>query len=155
MKVTIKTEGFRQMEAALGEFSKATARNVLRRAGMAALEPVADAMRAKAPVQQGGDEDLKDSIAVSAKLNPRQKRLNRDPSVVEIYAGPAGRDGGSAPPQGVQQEFGNENHGPQPFGRPAWDERGPGLLPDLGEALGGEIDKATARAQRKALRVKG
>lgn len=143
------------MDAALGEFTKATAKNILIRVGVEALEPVAEEMRAKAPVQEGGNADLRDSIAVSPKLNKRQKKLNRRPSTVEVYAGPAGDGAASAPPQGVQQEFGNENHGPQPFGRPAFDSRHREVLDGVKDGLGVQIEKARQRAARRALKVKG
>ena len=107
-------------------------------------------MKAKAPRQ---DRDLIDAIAVGSKLGKRQKRLNRNPSTVEVYAGVSQVAGGGAPPQGVQQEFGNENHGPQPFGRPAWDQEKMPTLDRVADALERQIDQATARAQRKALRA--
>lgn len=151
MRTTFKVEGFKEMDAALGEFSKATAKNVLRRAGLAALEPVAEEMRNRAPEAEG---DLKEAIAVSTRLGKRQKRLNRNPSTVEVYAGPAGSAAKAAPPQGVQQEFGNESHGPQPFVRPTWDIKRQGVLDDVKASLADEIEKARQRAARKALKAK-
>lgn len=152
MKPTIKTEGFREMDAALGEFSKATARNILTRAGLKALEPVAATAKAKAHRLTG---KLQDSIDVSTRLGKRQKRLNRQPSTVEVYAGPTASDGENPPPQGVWEEFGTEDHPPHAFLRPAWDGNQTEVLETVKEELAGELDKATARAQRKALRAKG
>lgn len=146
----MKTQGFREMDAALSEFSKATARNILRRTGLEALEPVAEAMRAKVPVDDG---DLIDAIDVGTKLGKRQKRLNRSPSAVEVYAG-VSQVGDGMPPQATQQEFGNQHHAPQPFARPAWDREAAPTLDRVKDALGAEIEKATARAQRKALKAK-
>ena len=154
MRVSFKTQGFREMDAALGEFSKATAKNVLRRTGVEALEPVAEEMRALAPARDRGDEDLKNSIGVATKLNKRQRKLNREPSTVEVYAGPTGEVGGNPPPQGTQQEFGNEHHGPQAFARPAWDAQEDKVLDRVATGLTEQIDKATARARRRALKVK-
>jgi len=151
MKITVKTQGFRELDAALSEFSKATARNVLRRAGIAALEPVADAMKARAPEESG---DLIDAIQVGTKLGKRQKRQNRSPSNVEVYVGVADVNGKHVP-AGTQQEFGNENHPPQPFARPAWDREATPTLDRLKDSLGAEIDKAADRARRKALKAKG
>lgn len=154
MKMTFKTEGFIEMDKALDAFAPATGKNILRRAGMAALQPMAATMRANAPRQAGGDNDLADSIDVGTKLNKRQKKLNRGVDVVEIYVGPSGQGGENAPPQGTQQEFGNENHGPQPFARPALDQHIGGLLEGLAVEMRPEIDKATGRAQRKALKAR-
>lgn len=154
MKVSVRLEGFQELDAALGEFTKATARNVLRRTGIDALEPVAEAMRDKAPVQLGGDSNLRESIAVSTMLNKRQRRMSQKATTVEVYVGPAGTKTDNAPPQGVQQEFGNENHGPQPFARPAWDGTKGEVLDQIKTALATQIDKATLRAQRKALKVR-
>lgn len=150
MKASVKTFGFKEMDAALGEFAKATAKNVLRRAGIEALEPTADLMRAKAPKDDG---DLIDAIGVGTRLGKRQKRLNRNPSTVEVYAG-VRQVGNGMPPQATQQEFGNEHHGPQPYIRPSWEQdKGP-LLDRTRDALANQIDAARGRAQRKALKAK-
>lgn len=146
-----KLQGFREMDAALGELNKPTGRNVLRRAGMQALQPVADEMTARAPKEDG---DLKDAIAVGTKRHKGVKREFSDTSIVEVYVGPA-VVGAGVPPQAFQQEFGNEQHGPQAYARPGWDTKVSGIMDDLKGPLGAEIDKATARAQRKALRAKG
>lgn len=143
--------GFKEMDAALGELNKPTGRNVLRRAGMEALQPVAAAMTARAPKRLG---DLNASIGVGTKRAKSVGREFRDASIVEIYVGPAVVEGG-VPPQAFQQEFGNENHGPQPYARPGWDTKVGGIMDDLKGPLGVEIDKAIARAQRKALKGKG
>ncbi len=155
MKPWVKTQGFREMDAALGEFSKATARNILQRAGLEALQPIADDMKTRAPVAQVNGGELKDAIGTGTKLGKRQKRLNRQPSTVEIYAGVTEEPGGGMTPEAIQQEFGNENHGPQPYARPAWDGGHGDIIPALQASLGAEIDRATARAQRKALKAKG
>ena len=139
-KTTVRVEGLREIDEALGKLGKTTGRNVLRRVGIARLEPMAEAMRAKAPVDAG---DLKESIAVSTK-NPRR---NRKQSTVEVHAGP-GRN-----PQGIQQEFGNQNHGPQPFMRPAWDGGKDELLDGIGADLWAEIEKAAARQAKKAAKL--
>ena len=40
MKTTMKLEGFRELDKALGELPKATGKNVLRKVGRKALEPM-------------------------------------------------------------------------------------------------------------------
>lgn len=150
MKASVKTFGFIEMDRALGEFSKPTAKNVLRRTAVEALEPMADIMRAKAPRDDG---DLIDAIGVGTKLGKRQKRMNRNPSTVEAYAG-VKVVGAGMPPQATQQEFGNEHHGPQPFVRPAWEQDKAALLDRTRDSLARQIDAARGRAQRKALKAK-
>jgi HK97 gp10 family phage protein len=137
---SVRVEGLREIDAALGELGKATGRNVMRRAGIEALEPMAEAMRRNAPVEDGS---LKDSIAVTTK---RPKRA-RKTSEVEVYAGP-GRH-----PQAIFQEFGTLNHAPQAFVRPAWDGGKLQLLDDVKTKLWEQISKAAARQARKAARL--
>lgn len=142
------------MDAALGEFSKATARNILKRVGLDAIQPIADDMQARADApgfRRTGR--LADAIGTGTKLAPRQKRMNRAPSTVEVYAGVTHDGGKGMPPEATQQEFGNENHGPQPFARPAFDTKAQDVLDNTREALGAEIEKARARAARKALKA--
>lgn len=155
MRPTIKLEGFRELDAALNEFPKATARNILKRTALAAIQPMAEDMARRAPVQRGGNEDLTKSIIASDKLGKRQSRQTKKMTTVEVYAGPAGAGGKGAPPQGVQQEFGNENHGPQPFARPTWDAGHGALLDRTKNGLAEQIEAARQRAARKALRAKG
>lgn len=154
MSVTVRLSGFRELEEALKEFTKASARNIMRRAAVEALQPMADEMTAGAPEQTNGGGQLKDAIAVGTKLGKRQQRFARrlGLSFVEAYAGVSDVAGGHLP-SGVQQEFGNEHHGPQPFMRPAWDKEKLDTLDRLKTALTDEIAKATARAQRRAARA--
>lgn len=155
MKITVKTLGFAQMDRALGEFTKATGKNVLKRTGFAALEPMAADMKDRAPVARVNGGELRDAIAVGDKLGKRQKRMNRQPSTVEVYAGVQQEAGGGMTPEAIQQEFGNENHGPQPYARPAWDGGQARLLADVKTSLAEQIDKASDRARRRALKAKG
>lgn len=146
----LRTEGFAEMEKALGEFSKATARNILRRTGLEALRPVADGMKGKAPKRL---EDLVDAIDVGTKRQKGTKKHFPDSSTVEVYAG-VSVVGGGMPPQATQQEFGNEHHGPQPYARPTWDREERPTLERTKDALANEIDKSRQRAQRRAMKAK-
>lgn len=154
MKTTIHVDGLKDLDAALGELSKGMARGVLRRVGLKALEPVAATARALAPDDPttSGD-DLKSSIGVGTKLSKRQARLARsairkggDKHFVEVYAG-AGPD-----PSAHNQEFGNVNHGAQPFMRPAWDHNKSKVLDTIKNDLGDEIEKTARRAAKSAAR---
>jgi len=146
----LRTEGFAEMEKALGEFSKATARNILRRTGLEALRPVADGMKGKAPKRL---EALIDAIDVGTKRQKGTKKHFPDSSTVEVYAG-VSVVGGGMPPQATQQEFGNEHHGPQPYARPTWDREERPTLERTKDALANEIDKSRQRAQRRAMKAK-
>lgn len=151
MKFRVQTQGFAELEKALEEFRPATAKNVLRRAGLGALKPVADGMKAKAPKRF---ENLRDAIDAGTKRQKGTKKHFPDSSTVEVYAGVSVVVGGM-PPQAIQQEFGNEHHGPQPYGRPTWDREERPTLDRVKESLSTEIEKASQRAKRKALKVKG
>lgn len=138
--VTVKIEGLREVDAALGQLGKATGRNVMRRVAIKRLQPIADEMKANAPVDQS---DLRDSIIVTTK-NPKR---NRKRSEVEAHAGP-GRH-----PQAHLQEFGTAHHAPQPFARPAWDGGKDALLEGIADDFWTEIGKAAARQAKKAARL--
>lgn len=142
-KPTFKIEGLSDLAKALGQLPKATGRNVLVRVGTRRLQVVADEMKRLAPEKSG---DLAESIIVTTR---RPKGGKREPkkSPVEIFAGP-GRS-----PSATQQEFGNENHAPQPFVRPAWDEGAEGMLDGIGDDLGNEIAKAAERLAKKQARL--
>ena len=151
MKFRVQTQGFAELEKALEEFRPPTAKNVLRRAGLGALKPVADGMKAKAPKRF---ENLRDAIDTGTKRQKGTKKHFPDSSTVEVYAG-VSVVGGGMPPQAIQQEFGNERHGPQAYVRPGWDAEKGQVMDHLEDSLSTEIDKATARAQRRALKAKG
>lgn len=149
--VTVQTSGFADLDRALGELGKATGRNVMRRAGIKALEPMAEDARRRAE-RNNWSGDLAASIAVSTKAAGYARRRGRKQNEVEVYMGPGGTSGGKAPPQGSLQEFGTRHHAPQPSMRPAWDAGKGQVLDDLKQSLGDEIMKAAERQARKAAR---
>ena len=149
MKTTIKITGTMELDAALAQFTKATAKGVLRRTGIKALGPMAETARRLAPDDPAtGSNDLKASITVGAasKLNARQKGLERraeGKAFVTVYMG-------TADVSGIQQEFGNINHGPQSFMRPAFSQHAESTIREIGAILGSEIDATAARAAKRA-----
>lgn len=116
---------------------------------------MAEDARRLAPDNPATDgNDLKGSIRVATKLNGYARRLQKSSKTfAEAYMGPGGDGNAKAPPQGVQQEFGNKNHSPQPFMRPAWDAGKAELLDGIQDDLWAEIDKAAQRAARKTARL--
>lgn len=155
MKTVVKVEGLRELDKALGELSKGVARNALRRVGLKALEPMAERARQLAPDDPAtGGDDLVSSIGVGTRLNKRQARLTRralrsgeaEKHFAEVYMG-------TNDPAGLQQEFGNINHGPQAFMRPAFDEGDRGAIDIVAKELGAEIERSAARAAKRAARL--
>lgn len=143
-RTVVKVEGLREVEQALGQLGKSTGRNVMRRVAMKRLQPIAEAMREKAPDDPvTGGNDLKTSITVTTKRPKRHKKV----SEVEAYAGPGQL------PQAHLQEFGAPQHGPQPFARPAWDNGKDEILPGLADDFWVEIEKAAQRQARKTARL--
>lgn len=145
---SVRIEGLRELDRALAELPKSTGKNVLRRVLRKRGQPLADAMRGRAPKET---ESLIESIGVSTKLSKRQRKLHRkmfrnDKASVEVFVG-AGTD-----PAAVQQEFGNVNHGPQPFARPAWDAEKNSILDGIRDDIAEEIGKAADRLARKRAR---
>lgn len=124
-------------------------RRTLKNAG----QPIAERWRELAPDDPNtGGNDYRSSIDVSTKLSARQKALHKkmfrdDKASVEMFvgAGPL--------PHPHQQEFGNVNHGPQPAGRPAWDEKQGEALDIIKTGMWSEIAKAAKRLARKAARL--
>lgn len=156
MALTVKLEGFAELEQALKQLGKqATQKASLRRALKKAAQPLADLARGKAPVDTGA---LQQSVIVGAKLNGRQAKLHRrmfrdDRSSVELFVGPSYLlgDGGR---HGHLLEFGTVNIAPQPFMRPAWQQDQRAMLDRLRAEIAIDIDKAVKRAARRTARAR-
>jgi HK97 gp10 family phage protein len=153
----VKVEGFKELDAALQSLKPATQKNVLRRVGRAALEPIGADMKARAPDDPTTTQnDLPSSTGVGSKLSKGEKRARQRlfrqgefaKHAVELYVG--------AGPllQAGFQEFGTSKFPPQPFARPAWEAGKGALIPAIGKGLWREIEKAAKRAARKAARLK-
>ncbi|MBO9589068.1 HK97-gp10 family putative phage morphogenesis protein [Devosia sp.] len=145
MKVTVKVDGLTAIDAALDQFTPTKRRAIGRKALDNAGQILARSMRDKAPEGKGY---LKESIDVGGVLAPGPKSAHPKVAEQERYVGPDSR------PQAVQQEFGNENHPPQPFARPAWDETQKEVLDRIGDELWLGIERAATAAARKAAKGK-
>lgn len=144
----VKIKGLKELDRALSELPRATAKNVGKRVLMEAGEPIARTARRLSP--NPTTMHLYESIDVGTKLTSRQKGLNKKPSkdAVEVYVG-------TNDPGAVAEEFGWEDGHAQPFMRPAWDAQKDMALTIVVNGLEVEIEKAAARARRKALKAKG
>ncbi len=140
---TFRVEGLSDLEDALSELSKATGKNVLKRALTNAGEPIAEDAARHARRRSG---KLEGSYGVSTKLSRRQKSIHTKESAVEVFAGPG------ALVQAITEEFGTSQQAPHPTMRPAWDGNKMSALNSVKDGIAAEIDKAAQRAARKAAR---
>lgn len=138
-----RIEGLKELDTALKELPKATARNVLLRTLKKVGEPISkDAARLAPDDPATGGKDLKNSIRVLSV--PAKERESH----VEVAVGPTTKAF-----WGLFQEFGTPHHGPQPFMRPAWDGGVMRALNEIKRTLAEEIEKARKRLARKAERL--
>lgn len=146
MQVSFKIEGLRELDAALGEFKKATAKAIIRRTLKKAAEGMAAAAERNAPVLSG---QLRESIAIGTKLTRRQARLAKkdpDKDFVTVYMGPNN-------PAAVPQEFGTFDQKAQPFMRPAFAAEAENTIGRVRDIMRTEIDKTVERARKRAMRA--
>jgi HK97 gp10 family phage protein len=141
----VSIEGLKELEQTfLKELPIATGKAALRRVGKKALQPVADQARANVRKRSG---DLEASIDVSTKLSKRQaalqRKLGNSKTAVNLFVG------GGALPHAHLEEFGTYKQAPHPWMRPAWEAKKSGVLKDITEGLGTELEKATARFRKR------
>lgn len=152
--MTIRVDGFKELDAALKEMKTATARGTVRRAMMKAFQPMADDASSLAPDDpRTPSPDLHRAIKVGDTLKAGRsmstKGFGFKDGQVTVWMGPT-REGY---PQAMMQEFGTVNQPAQPYMRPAWDAGKGQLLEDLKANLAAEITKTAERAARKAARL--
>jgi len=147
-RVTVKTTGFKEVEAALFELKSATAkgvaRRVLKRVGGILKSKVEDLTPRSLP-DQGLEGHAKDSYAVSSRVSRGAYRSERNErkGLVFMYVG-------TNSPVAFWQEFGTVNHAPRGYFRKAWAQTREEMLAQLSVQMRAEVDKAVARARRKA-----
>lgn len=171
----VALEGFKELNDDLGEFSKSTSGNILKRAVSAAGAMIAEEAAARAPVDKSSTgPHLKDQIKVSkAKIiSPGKAAFAKamqetgDRAIAAQAARQANRESGGtgrhavcqvgptrAAFYGQFQEFGTAHHKPQPFMRPAWDANDERALEVMRETLGTEIEKTRTRIRKKNARL--
>lgn len=152
---TTRVEGFAELEKALRDIPKATGKNVLKRVGLAALDPMADKAADLAPVGRG---KLSFNITVSDKRTRRAKGPSKNKLVggkwrasastgVEIAMGVGAGQG--AMQYATFIEFGTIDTAPYPFMRPAFNATADRALDYIKDNLGDEIAKAAAKVAKK------
>jgi HK97 gp10 family phage protein len=140
-------EGLADLEKALVELPKATARNTLQRALKKGAEHVQEVWQGGVPVLTGHYQHSI-NVGPASKLTRTQKRdAKKDGKYfAEMHVG-------TDDPAGQQLEFGNVKMPAQPSGRPAWDITKESVLADISTDLATEIEKSRARLARKAERL--
>ena len=137
--------GGKELERALKQLPKATAKNVLRRALRNAAKPTVAAAEAMVPVGPTGN--LKASISINTRLKVSQRTGGRTDGV-EIFIG------ASSPPgyHAHLIEFGTVQMAAQPFMRPAWDSTQQEVLASISDEVWKSLAKSARTLARKAER---
>lgn len=149
--LTVKVDGLRQLEAALAQLPKATAKNVVTRTLKSAAEPVDSEASRNAPEMTGR---LQKSVIVGTRLTRSQRtggaRRMRDGSFrsesknyVELHIG-------TSMSRGMFTEFGTFKDRAQMWFSRAWAATKMRSLEIITSNLRNEIDRAAARLARKA-----
>ena len=161
--ITVKIDGLKEIEAALKNLSKSTARRVQQRVLMKRAEPIRDAAKAKVPVRTGA---LKAGIIATVK-RPRGHKTAAARAFAGAGGGKAGRAAAKAAggtpaevfvvtprlPQAHMVEFGSVNNPqPVPYMRNSWDALKHGTLDGIAKDLWAEIQKAAARSAKRRKR---
>lgn len=176
--VTVQVSGLKELDRALGELSKATAKNVLKRTLAKAAQPIVDEAKALAPVYSGPARKrvvpgaLRDSISVSTKIKnavgkseyaaAMRAGLGKDAARAALLAARKESAGtgsfaqvyvGPAKGKGVIRyahivEFGSVRTSPHPYMRPAWDMTKMTALDIIKGELASQIIDAARRVGR-------
>lgn len=154
MTFKMQVEGLKEIDKALGDLPKATAKAVLRRILTKRGQPIAESMRSNAPVHDGS---YKASIKVSTKLSKRQRALARKEGLddVNVYVG-AGEpqshliEHGTKPRKHKKTGKSTGSMPARPHIRPAWDKHKGALLDDIGKDIWAEIDATAKRLAKRA-----
>lgn len=142
MARSVHVDGLRELDRALGELPKATARNVLLRVLKKAGQPMAEHASGLAHVRTGA---LRNSAAVGTKLTKRQAGLHKKggKAFAEVFVGFGGLT------QAITEEFGTVEVSANPMLRPAWDSGQDEALNVIKDDLGEEILKAARRVAKR------
>lgn len=166
MSVTVKTEGFRELEkklAALGDpkHAKNAGRQALRRAAV----PIRDKAKALVHVDEGM---IRKSIKIAAAKKPRKGRggyedaqyqvgvvIGIDANVEPAVTRPRKQGKGSyrdpeVAGESVILEFGGVHSPAYPYFRPAWDANKGQSIGRIGQELGPAIERVAKRIAAKA-----
>lgn len=174
-RTSVKIKGLKELDRALVNLPKATARNTLNRVLMKRAEPMRAAAESNAPVKSG---KLRNNILISKKAKISKgirgeiagyvkKGMARSEAVLKAKANQAAKGNEKAFAQifmgvaadyagAVAIEFGHDNVSPVPFMRGAFEKEKQGVIDGFVEDLGVIVNKAAKRyaksQARKALK---
>lgn len=157
--MTVKISGLRELDAALAQFKKSTARGVMNRALKKAAKPIAEQARADAPVDTGA---LRDSIGIDvvrsggagkqAYADAMRDGATRSEAAAAARAANSNGSGAMATvrvaakaPHAVFAEFGTRTKSGAMFLSGAMKSQRPAVLQVLKKELGTEIEKTARR----------
>lgn len=179
-RLKVSVDGLKELDAALGELSKATARGVMRRALIRSAQPMVSKAAALAPKGETGE--LSQSIIAATKnsvegdaglrafgevmraggskgqaqaaLRDARRQSGAGKAFVEVYVGPAKAKSKRNAIKRIVQEFGSAKQAPRAYLRPAFAATRGQVLGAIKGELATEIDKAARRAAARALKPK-
>ena len=169
IKVTVKTSGLKELEASFAELTKATGRNVLKKALIKGAEILQEEAMIHAPVKTGG---LRANIIISPKskytnmkgiiaghikqgmtrsnaVAAAKAKYGDEKSFAMMFMGVATR----ATQKGIPQEFGTYKMPAHPFMRPAWDNKQDAAFAAIVVGIKEPLFKAVARARKKKAKL--
>lgn len=148
MRIDFKTEGFAELERALAEdLPKAVAKGALRRAAIAAMEPLREQMGALAPKETGQLARSMRTQPVKAQRAKGSVRFERQ-SGVQVQTGPAPASLIDRANAGFQ-EFGTVEMTANPYARPAAIEKAKAVIASVKIELTAQIAAAKQRIAKK------
>jgi HK97 gp10 family phage protein len=154
MPETVRIDGLRELDAALAELPKATAKNVLKRTLTKGADPVEKAAEQNAPEMSG---KLERSIIIGTRLTRSQRdggpTLQADGSFLSAAKGYVAVHIGTSLSRGMFTEFGTFKDPAQMWFTRAWESTKNEALEIISKTLGTEIEKAAARLARKAAKL--
>lgn len=129
MQISVEVTGLAELEKSLLGVGEELALNIIRDAGILALQPVVDDMIGGAGYDQTSTgEHMRDTIRIRSRSRMKEGRY---PTMMTFRVGPSGKHTIKA----VAQEFGTVKQVAGPFMRPALDHNIPAILNTLAREI--------------------